>query len=167
MYLVRDPVVMRLVERISEHYRTNIANRFIRPALLQLSLDKTTWDNIEVLTEKYEQSRYQGFHLDELYRELTSTARFVAAARREISPSLRTRLNNGSASAADKVLRDMAVNNFSANLQVLADLLYEMYTQVIDIDKAAARNAKDPKDRIPLCEQISEFRAIGDMVLHG
>ena len=158
---------MRLVERISEHYRTNIANRFIRPALLGMLLDKTTWDHIEVLTEKFEQYRYQGFQLDELYREAAALSRFISAARREIAPSLRSRLSSGSSSGADKVLRDMAVNNFTANLQVLADLLYEMYSRILDIDKAAAQSAKDPKDRIPLCEQIPEFLAIGDMVLHG
>ena len=166
MELVRDAVIMRLVERISEHYRTNIANRFIRPALLGMLLDKTTWDHIEVLTEKFEQCRYQGFQLDELYREVGALSRFVATARREIAPSLRSRIS-GAASNADKVLRDMAVNNFSANLQVLADLLYEMYTQIIDIDKAAAKVAKDPKDRRPLCEQVPEFGTIGDLLLHG
>ena len=167
MDLVRDTVIMRLVERISEHYRTNIANRFIRPALLGMLLDKTTWDHIEILTEKFEQSRYQGFQLDELYRQVAALARFIGAARREIAPSLRGRLSGGSSSGADKVLRDMAVNNFTANLQVLADLVFELYNRILDVDKEAARNARDPKDRIPLCEQVPEFIAIGDIVLHG
>ncbi|MDR0496957.1 MAG: hypothetical protein LBH42_05020, partial [Treponema sp.] len=58
---VRDAQIIRLIERIGEHYRTNISNRFIRPTLLTLPLEKSTWDSIEMLTEKLEQFRYQGF----------------------------------------------------------------------------------------------------------
>jgi hypothetical protein len=149
---------MRLIERIGEHYRTNISNRFIRPALLQLPLDKTTWDNVEVLTEKYEQFRYQGFHLDELYREVSATARFVAATRREVAPSLRSRLASGGVSSGDKVLQDMAVNTFNANLTIFADLLKELYSRLMDIDIAAA------KGKTPLYQQVPEYNAIEEML---
>jgi hypothetical protein len=151
---------MRLIERIGEHYRTNISNRFIRPALLQLPLDKTTWDNIETLTEKYEQFRYQGFHLDELYREVAATARFVAATRREVAPSLRSRLGNGSVGTGDKVLRDMAVNTFTANLNIFADLLNELYTRLVDLDVAAA------KGKTALYQQVPEYGTIEEMLQH-
>ena len=55
--LIRDAQVIRLIERIGEHYRTNISNRFIRPTLLQLPMEKQAWDLIETLTEKVEQYR--------------------------------------------------------------------------------------------------------------
>jgi hypothetical protein len=155
---IKDAQVMRLIERIGEHYRTNISNRFIRPALLQLPLDKTTWDNIETLTEKYEQFRYQGFHLDELYREVAATARFVAATRREVAPSLRSRLNNGSVGTGDKVLRDMAVNTFTANLNIFADLLKELYVRLVDIDVGGA------KGKTPLYQQVPEYGTIEEML---
>ena len=51
---IKDPQIVRLIERIGEHYRTNISNRFLRPVLLQLQVDKNTWDQIEILTEKME-----------------------------------------------------------------------------------------------------------------
>jgi hypothetical protein len=157
---VKDASVFRLIERISEHYRANIANRFIRPALLQLALDRTTWDQIEVFTEKYEQFRYQGFQLDELYRQLSALARFIAAARREVVPSLRHRLD-GSVSSGDKVLRDMAINNFAANLQMVADLVFELYGKLVELDSMST------KDKRPLYKQIPEFGDIGELLLHG
>jgi hypothetical protein len=151
---VRNAQIVRLVERIGEHYRTNISNRFIRPALLQLPLDKMTWDQIEVLTEKIEQYRYQGFHLDDLYRQIAAAARFVAFTRRELVPSLRNRLGGGS-SGPDKVLRDMAVNNFGSNLQLFADLLNELYVNLVELDKA------DSKGHMPLYMQMPELSDIG------
>jgi len=158
---IKDAQVMRLIERIGEHYKTNISNRYIRPALLQLQLDKTTWDNIEGLTEKFEHYRYEGFHLDELYRQLDATARFIAATRREVAPSLRYRLSEGGSGGPDKVMRDMAVNTFSANLDLFTKLVCELYYKVKDIDLANA-SAKGP-----LYEQMPEFKNLDNMILNG
>jgi hypothetical protein len=106
-----------------------------------------------VLTEKIEQYRYQGFHLDELYRQIAASARFVSLCRREIVPSLRNRLSGGSGS--DRVLRDMAVNNFASNLQLFADLLNELYVKLVELDK------KDSKGHVPLYMQMIELQDIG------
>jgi hypothetical protein len=158
---IKDAQVMRLIERIGEHYKTNISNRYIRPALLQLPLDKTTWDNIESLTEKFEQYRYEGFHLDELYRQIAATARFVVATRREVAPSLRYRLSEGSSGGSDRVMRDMAVNTFTANLELFAKLLCELYNRVKDLDSVHASN------KGPLYRQMPEFGDLDDLILNG
>jgi hypothetical protein len=157
---IRDAQVIRLIERIGEHYRTNISNRFIRPALLQLPLEKQSWDLLEILTEKIEQYQYQGYHLDELYRQIAAAARFVALTRRELVPTLRNRLGGGS-SGSDKVLRDMAVNNFASNLQLFADLVNELYVNLVELDKLDARG------RRPLYMQLPEMADIGRMLVGG
>jgi hypothetical protein len=158
---IRDAEIIRLIERIGEHYRTNISNRYIRPALLQLPLEKQAWDLIEILTEKIEQYRYQGFHLDELYRQIAAAARFVALTRREMVPTLRNRLGSGGGAGPDKVLRDMAVNNFGSNLKVFADLVNELYIKLVELDKA------DAKGHRPLYLQIPELSDIGRLLVGG
>jgi len=151
---VRDAQVVRLIEQIGEHYRANISNRFLRPALLQLPLDKMAWDQIEILTEKIEQFRYQGFDLDELYKQVAAAARFVYIARNELLPTLRGRLAT-SMGGPDKVLRDMAVNNFASNLQLFADLLNELYVNLVNLDKNLSKGRK------PLYLQMPELNDIG------
>ena len=154
---IRDPQILRLIEHLSDHYRSNIANRYIRPALLLLPIDKTNWDLIEILTEKVEQFRYQGFLLDDLYREIVATANFVATARRELVHTIRNRVS--SIPGPDKVMRDMAVNNFSSNLQVLADLLYELYVKLVELDK------RNSKGKMPLYSQMPELHDIGYLLI--
>ena len=158
MEQIRDAQVMRLIERIGEHYRTNISNRFIRPALLQLSLDKMTWNQIETLTEKFEQFRYQGLQLDELYRQVAAAAKFVSATRREVAPSLRARLSSERTAGSDRVLKDMVVNAFSANLTQLAEMLGELYERLKELDVTYT------KDKLPLYQQSSEFDNIHDLL---
>ena len=150
---------MRMVERIGDHYRSNISNRFIRPALLQLSLDKSTWDQIENFTEKFEQFRFQGFHLDELYRQIAATAKFIFAVRREVAPTLRIKLSGRGPEGAEKVLKDMAINNFSSNLQLLADLLYDLYVKLAEFDVAKSKGKR------PLYQQIPELADLGSKLV--
>ena len=152
---IRDAHVIRLIERIGEHYRSNISNRFIRPALLQIPLEKQAWDLIESLTEKVEQYRYQGYHLDEIYRQVAAAARFVGVTRKELVPGLRNRLSGNSGSSSDRVLMDMAINNFASNLQLFADLVNELYINLVELDKIEAKGKR------PVYLSIPELQDIG------
>ena len=156
---IKDPAIIRLIEQIGEHYRANISNRFLRPLLLQLQLDKQTWDQIELLTEKVELFRYQGFHYDELYRQICACARFVESARNNIIPSLKSKMGS-LPGGPDKILRDMAANNFGSNLQVFADNLNELYVCLVDLDKNST-----PKNRAPVYEQVPELYGIGRLLV--
>ena len=156
---IKDAQVIRIIEQIGEHYQTNISNRFLRPILLQLQIDKNTWDLIELLTEKMELFRYQGFHFDELYRQIAACARFVEAARSGLIPNLRTKLSNVP-SGPDKILREMAASNFSSNLQVFADLLHELYITLVELDKKAS-----VKSLRPVYVQIPELSSVGRLLV--
>jgi hypothetical protein len=146
---IKDSQVISLIERIADHYQTNISNRFLRPLILQLQIDKSTWDQIELLTEKMELFRYQGFHLDELYHQIAACARFVDTARHGLIPTIRNKLNSIPGSSSDRTLREMAANNFVSNLQLFADLLKELYTNLIELDKQTSKNSKPVYDTIP------------------
>jgi hypothetical protein len=159
---IKDASIIRMIEQISVHYQTNIASRFIRPLFLQLQIDKNTWDLIELLTVKMEMYRYQGFDLDDLYKQIIACARLVEAARSQLVPSIRSRLSsNSGVSTQDKILRDMAANNFSSNLQVFADLLNQLYVNLVEIDKASAK----VKDKLPVYVQIPEMANVGRMLV--
>jgi hypothetical protein len=156
---IRDAQIVRQIERISEHYRSNIANRFIRPVLLQLPLEKQIWDQIELLTEKVNQFRYQGYLLDELYRQLAAAALFVAQARRDIVPTLRKRIEKIGVNPSDKVLQDMAVNAFESNLRLFADLVNELYINLVELDKKSAGGYR------PLYTRMPELQDIGSLLI--
>jgi hypothetical protein len=153
---IKDAQVIRLIEQIGEHYRTNISNRFLRPVLLQLQVDKSTWDLIEIFTEKMELFRYQGFHLDELYRQIAACARLVEVARNK--SNIRNKMNSIPI-GNDKTLRDMAVSNFASNLQVFADLLNDLYTILVEMDKV------DAGTKPPIYTQITELYNIGRLLV--
>jgi len=155
---IKDARVISLIEQIGEHYRSNISNRFLRPILLQLNIDKTTWDHIETLTEKMEMYLYQGFHLDELYRQIAACARFVEVARNNMVPTLRNKVG-AMPNSNDKILRDMAASNFKANLQLFADQLNQLYIFLVEIDRAQANK------RPAVYTQIQELYNVGRLLV--
>jgi hypothetical protein len=138
---IKDPHIIRLLEQIGEHYRTNISNRFLRPILLQIQVDKNTWDLIEVLTEKMDLYRYQGFNLDELYQQIAACARFIEVARNKTTIKSKISLLPP---GHDKTLREMAVSNFDSNLKVFSELLSELYASLVEMDKKDVGNKRPP-----------------------
>jgi hypothetical protein len=153
---ITDDSVVRLIKQLVDHYRTNISNRFIRPALLQLPFDDILWGQIESLTERFDQLSYQGFNIEDLYRQLGALTQFVYAVRLEIAPTLRYRLGNNYSDKTDKVLRNMAIHNFSSNLQVFAGLLFELYNKLVEIDTADAKGKSPIYKQYPDLDNIEE-----------
>jgi hypothetical protein len=154
----KDPAVFSAVAAIGEHYRTNISNRFTRRGISSMTLDAGTWNLIEELTEKSDNYRFQGYHLDELYAQILAMSRFIYQARRDVLPNLRFYLSSSraeKASSSDKVFSDMAINNFGPNLKILADKVNELYMKVVAIDKESAGS------KVPVYSQLPELREIG------
>jgi len=151
---IQDASIIGLVEQIGEHYRVNISNRFIRPALLQLTFDKQSLDLVETLTEKLPN---QTVHLDELYREIAAAANFISVVRGEL-PNIKRRVIHADPASPEKVLREMAINNFASNLQVFANLVNELYNKLMDADKANAKGSA------PLYTKMAELANIGHLL---
>ena len=155
---IKDAQIIRQIEQLGEHYRTNLANRFLRPLLLQLQIDKHTWDQIEFFTEKIELLQFDGIHLDELYRQIAACAKFIEVARNNLIPSLKYKVS-AMPNNSDKILRDMAASNFSSNLQVFADLLNEIYISLAAMDK------KNSGEKPPVYTQVMELQSLGRLLV--
>jgi hypothetical protein len=139
---VRDPIVLQMVEKLGEHYRANIDTRFIRSALLQISLEKSQWDLIEDLTSA-SQLHFQGFMLENLYRQLAAAAKLVFLVRRDLLPNIRNRVLAIS-SDPDRVLRDMAVNAFGANIDIFEQMINQIFAALVEMDKEDRKNSRRP-----------------------
>ncbi len=156
---VKNAQILSIVERISEHYQQNIANRYLRTAFTGLTMDKGSWEKIEKLTDAAEFDRIQGYSYPELYDGIYNLAVFIKKIRSEVAPNLRSMLGNQRPIGNEKLLMDMAVSNFSANLGILADMVNELYMKTIELDRAEA------KGRAPLYTKMPELSNIGKMLI--
>ena len=154
--LIKDALIIKMVDHIGEHYRTNITNSLIRPALHQAPLEKQTWDLVERLTVKVDQYENLAFQLDELYQQIIAAAKFVSVLRNDVAPILRHRLS-GDRDGSNRVFREMAVSNFNSNLKIFADLLNELYLSLIEIDKTHVKGRRPLYPSLPELEDVSRL----------
>jgi hypothetical protein len=154
---IKDNEIMAGVQAISDHFRTNISNRFTRRVISSMLLDSSTWSLIEELVDKCENYRYQGYHFDEIYSQILAMGRFIYHARRDLAPNIRLLASGGDdrLGNSDKVFRDMAITNFAPNLKILADMVNELYVKVAAIDRENAGK------KSPVFSQIPELKEIG------
>lgn len=155
--IIKDTAIIGQVEVMGSHYRTNIATTFIRPALLQLSIDKQTWDLMHVFTEKAEELWHFGISLDELYHIIQAAAKFVSVSRHDLSRLLKKRVS-GDYDDDEHVLRNIAANNIKSNIDIFAAHLKNLYSSVLEFDKSHAKGRK------PVCLTIPDLRETGSMI---
>ena len=155
---VKDPDIYRIVEKVGDHYTNNVSNRFVRKAILVLELQQAEWDRLDNLTAKSEYYKQQGFQFDELYEMVLAAAHFIHEARAKMLPNIRSMLGAGS-SDKERVLRDMAAQNFGVNLKILADLVNELYMKTTELDKAAHEKKR------PVFERIPELKELGKLLV--
>ena len=163
---IKDPDIFKLIEKISEHYQNNISNRFVRKALMILDLQQSQWERIENLTGKSDYYKTQGFQFDELYEMILASARFIYQARMKIVPNARSVIAQGAdsftakkqgASDQDRILRDMAAQNFPVNLGIFSDLINELYMKTTGLDRIAHEKKKPVYERIPELKDLGRY----------
>ncbi|MGO8693102.1 MAG: hypothetical protein ACLQMF_05445 [Rectinemataceae bacterium] len=157
--VLKDPAIFAAIEAIGEHYRANISNRYTQRALDAMNLDLVEVRRFQDLFEKSANYRYQRFHLDELYAQIFAAARFASCARSQVLPTLRIESLSlgGRQNNQDRVLRDMAVNIFGPNLDVLADKIGDLNSKAVDLDKEAAGRGEPIYTRLPELGELGRY----------
>jgi hypothetical protein len=155
---IKDPDIFRIIEKIGDHFLNNVSNRFIRKALVVLELPQAEWDRLENLTNKTEYYKQNGFSYDELYEMVLAAAHFISQARQKMVPNIKGMLAQAG-NEKDKVLRDMAAQNFPVNLAILSDLINELYMKTTELDRS------EHEKKRPVFERIPELKEIGKLLV--
>lgn len=155
---IKDSDVVKIIEKISEHYKNNISNRFIRKAFTVMNLSQSMWTQLERLTEKSDFYAVQGYEYEDLYEQILAAANFIHQAKIDVLPNLRSLAGSSlKDTPRDKVLREMAVKNFNSNLPIFADMINELYIKVTEIDKAQNKKC--------IFEKIPELKTLGQLLV--
>jgi hypothetical protein len=156
---VRNPDVFAAIENIGDHFNRNINNRYLRPLFLHMTVERKTLDMVDDITEDPDRIRLQGIHYEELYDRILALAKFIYFARKDILPSIRRKLSQGGAIGNERILREMAINNFGSNLSILADLVNDLFLKTVMADK------EDHPDGRYEYKLMPELRGLGEYLV--
>jgi hypothetical protein len=155
--VIRDSAIISLIVSIADYYNSNIATRFLRPLLTNVLAESDIARPIGDMTEHSDQYESQGIHIDDLYEQILAMCRFVYRVRVEILPNLRMLAGSPLPGDPNRIYRDMALNNFGANMQNLASYLNELYQRTIEFDRARNGRGKPYYHDIPALNEVPRF----------
>ena len=163
---IKDGEIVKLVDKINEHYKNNITNRYLRKALLIIEIPQSTWDILDGFSDKAAYGKLEGYKFHELYEFIISAATFIHHAKKDVKPRLKAILASSSSSALsrqgpetsrDKVLKEMAISNFGSNLSIFADIVNELYLRTVAIDKEMHPNTKRMYEKNPDLQKVGQY----------
>jgi hypothetical protein len=160
---IEDPALFSSIEALGIHFRQYISNRYTMGAIAAMELDAVVRRRIDVLFERSDIYRYQGFDVAELYAQILAVAKFLSEARRLLLPHLRAEARAGfpGCSTAERLRRDLIAGNFEANLDILGDGIEALFVKAISYDAGTCGSDA------PAFAGISELREIGRLLLVG
>ncbi|MDC7125376.1 MAG: hypothetical protein PQJ46_07405 [Spirochaetales bacterium] len=154
---VTNTQICNIIDRISEHYQKNIANRYIRMSFSELSVEQRTLDKIENFTKTADYAQMQGYGFDEIYDSIYAFAILIKKLRHEVAPNLRLMYNRYKPIGMEKIMMDMTIANFQDNLSLLADMINELYMRTIELDKLEARKVPPIYSRMPKLKEVGKM----------
>ncbi len=139
---VQDSVVMDLLKGLAAQYNENVNSRFLRQKISNLPVDGKALSLINSLADHPEDYSYRGMMLEELYDYIYAFAVFISGCEEHLVPHLKEYLKNsgeilrrsGSTNPHEKIIMEMAINNFPHNLEVLKDITVKLYRRVLQLD---------------------------------
>ncbi len=153
--LVKDPEIFKLLDKIEEHYRSNIDNRYVSKAFSTLRVSPEDWSLLGRLTSQTGYDRLQGYHFQPLYQQILAAAVFVHHARAELLPNLRTLVRAGS--ERERTLTKLAINAFPANLAKFSDLLKELFSKTRTLDRTINKDSQPIYENVPGIDQVGVY----------
>lgn len=154
--IVKEPAITAQILKIADQYNNNISTRFLRPLFTGILSEGDLSREVSALTEQTDAIVSQGIHLDELYQHILGMARFIYLVRTNVIPNARN-FSGSSPNDSNKIYRDMAVNNFGANLGVLADLVNELYLLTVEYDRRKSPKGQLVFQAVPGLSEIGRY----------
>lgn len=155
----RSQELFQKIETLAVHYTTNLMSPYLKAPLANLPLTRRDNDEIELLTARIDVYRHQGYHLDELYWKLLAMARFVKTAQFQWGSGLKTQVvaRYAGRPSSERVMAEMVVNNFPANLELLASQVMELFVMVKAEDQAQNQGKARELRGVPEAKEIPEL----------
>ena len=157
---IQRQLLFQKLERLADHYNGHIASPYLKAEFPSLTLAARDWDEIELITVRQELFRHQGYHLDDLYLKLLSLARFVKAARTQMGANIKNRVASRFSGRPqnERVMADMTAANFLPNLQILSDIILDLY------DFAQKEDADQNQGKTRVLATLPEVREITELL---
>ncbi len=154
---VQDYEINTQIDRIADHVDTILNNAFIRKSLSRIVISHEYQAGMDILLSRSEAYKINGYLFDEIYRGILGLAMWSYRARTEMLPELKYHLSGESMPEMDRIREQMALENLKSNLNILADIINNLYVKTVAADKASHKRKPPVYLRIKELGNLGQF----------
>jgi hypothetical protein len=133
----KDKKIYDILEELKSKYNVFTHNQFINYYLLDSSIPKNDWIDIEDMLNSNTTYEEEGYEFDKLYTQILAFTSFLMIVNEEIL----TRINKEAPRRMEtmtqdsKLLYKMTLDNIPSNLKTFNDLIINLFITVKQVDK--------------------------------
>ena len=166
--MINDNDLMKIITDIRNHFMGNLNNKYMRNIIPCLDLPQTLrieMNLILTLNIIYFDSRGA---IADIYNSIKAISVLIKIIKTKVLPNLDSYSGNANIShfgekqvnSNERIIAQMAFKNYPMNITILSDLVYKLFTMMIENDKS-----KFPDD--PAIKRIKDVEEIGKNLIEG
>ena len=133
----KDKKIFDIIEELGNRYNIFTHNQFINYYLLDSSIPKNDWIDIEDLLNTNNYYEENGYDLDKLYTQIRAFSSFLTIIKEEILLRIQDEAPRRMETMApdSKLLYKMTLDNLPSNLNTFYNLIIDLFINVKRVDK--------------------------------
>jgi hypothetical protein len=154
----KDKAVYDNIERLKKHYQLFVHNQFINYYLLNSSIRKNDWIDVEDLVGSNKYFEAEGYGLRKLYDQIYTFCCFLEQISKEVLPRIKGEAARRASrmSPEKKVLFEMTVDNLPDNLKIFYDILCDLFISIKRVDEKLSEDDSMLYLKLPYVEGIEK-----------
>jgi hypothetical protein len=156
--LVKDNETFEIIEKLKNLYNNIIHNQIIRKKLLEASISKNTWVDIDELFDNNHVNQINGYDLERLYSQIISLVSFLDKLKNDVVVSIKNTPARyiESMEPRNKMLFKMTLGAIDYNVNAFADLVTNLFHSATAADKKAHGRDKAIYRSFPQLKEIGK-----------
>ena len=134
---IKDKKIFDIIDELGIKYNVFTHNQFINYYLLDSTIPKNDWIDIEDLLNSNNTYEEEGYDLDGLYTQILAFTSFLSIIKEEIWPRIQNEAQRrmGTMNPDTKLLYKMTLDNTPANLKTFTSLIIDLFINIKRADK--------------------------------
>ncbi len=154
--IIKDSEIFEKVEELKKLYTNIMHNQILRRRLLEVSISKDTWINIDELFDNNHLYKINGYDPERIYLQIICLVSFFKIFKNEVVAFIKNMpaRNIESMAQQDKILFKMTLGAIDYNVNAFADLVMNLFHIATTADKKAHGQGKAIYKSFPQLQDI-------------
>ena len=134
---IKDKKIFDIIDELGSRYNIFTHNQFINYYLLDSTIPKNDWMDIDDMINSNNTYEEEGYDLDRLYTQILAFTSFLTIIKEEIWPRIQIEAHRrmDKITSDSRLLYKMTLDNTPSNIKTFNSLIIDLFINVKRVDK--------------------------------